>query len=883
MAIDLGDTPVGTPPTPEQQEQIRASIGIASTDSMTFSALSLAGQSVGGAAATNLVNLATTWDTTGNPSMIYGRVTNTNSGATSNLLDLGTVAAGSLFKIDKTGEVNATGTVISTNDFKVGAARHFHHLGRAAIGSPATGIHTLSNAALNDYDRLQFGGTTSLFPAIKRNGVGLDIKLADDSAFASLGASQLSVSDTWNTNISVLGASGTGTIATITFIAQPAVIPIGATIVVASISPAGYNGTFVVTSSTLTSVSYANATTTSYSSGGTIQRIFTAIKANVTDTASNAGSKLLDLQVGGVSKANVDKAGTLSYAGSLLGTAGSFFYMGGTGRGAITALANGVWLLSNSSGSTTTYLAVDEATNTLALRNLGNTQAFRIYNSASASPSVDYDRASFSFASGNLRIAAENSGTVGYATARGIDFAVSGAVRLSILANGSTNFINEAYFLSPLYSFDGTNSYLGLRSSGGINKLFTTSGSTNKSITISPADVAMMTLTQNGVGIGTTNPVADLDIAETWNAPAISVTGASGNGTTAVITFATQATAIPVGSTVVVAGISPAGYNGTFVVTASNLTSVSYLNATTTTYVSGGTVERLFKSIKLNVTDTASNANSLLMDLQVGGLSKFKVDKTGVVTPINVYSGGAVGYALFNDGGLGLRSAAVIGWTAGNALNAQDTILARDAAGILAQRNGTAKQTLRIYNTYTSASIYERAVMDWNGPTPGNLQIGTEFLGSGSGMAARPIDFVTGGVARWQLSAVGDLLASINNTYDIGASGANKPRNGYFGTSIDTPLITSSAAITLNAAAGAAGITIVCTRFRIGGNTASFPALKNVGTRLQAVLADDTGFTNIQGKLTTDTAFTLGAAAATGYITIYDSNNVAYRVWCTPV
>lgn len=42
--------------------------------------------------------------------------------------------------------------------------------------------------------------------------------------------------------------------------------------------------------------------------------------------------------------------------------------------------------------------------------------------------------------------------------------------------------------------------------------------------------------------------------------------------------------------------------------------------------------------IKLNVTDTASNAASLLMDLQVGGVSKFKVDKTGVVTMSNLTS-----------------------------------------------------------------------------------------------------------------------------------------------------------------------------------------------------------------------------------------------------
>lgn len=40
----------------------------------------------------------------------------------------------------------------------------------------------------------------------------------------------------------------------------------------------------------------------------------------------------------------------------------------------------------------------------------------------------------------------------------------------------------------------------------------------------------------------------------------------------------------------------------------------------------------LFTALKLNVTDTASNASSLLMDLQVGGSSKFSVSKIGTVT-----------------------------------------------------------------------------------------------------------------------------------------------------------------------------------------------------------------------------------------------------------
>lgn len=57
-------------------------------------------------------------------------------------------------------------------------------------------------------------------------------------------------------------------------------------------------------------------------------------------------------------------------------------------------------------------------------------------------------------------------------------------------------------------------------------------------------------------------------------------------------------------------------------------TSTPYLNLTQT-WNSSGTV---FTAAVLNVQDTASNANSLLLDLQVATNSKFKVDKQGDAT-----------------------------------------------------------------------------------------------------------------------------------------------------------------------------------------------------------------------------------------------------------
>jgi hypothetical protein len=78
-------------------------------------------------------------------------------------------------------------------------------------------------------------------------------------------------------NITVTGASGDGTNATITFAQQkhPPYLP-GQVINVGSINPGGYNdATATVISCTTTSVTYANATTTGYVSGGTIAVIAT--------------------------------------------------------------------------------------------------------------------------------------------------------------------------------------------------------------------------------------------------------------------------------------------------------------------------------------------------------------------------------------------------------------------------------------------------------------------------------------------------------------------------------------------------------------------------------------------------------------------------------
>lgn len=69
------------------------------------------------------------------------------------------------------------------------------------------------------------------------------------------------------------------------------------------------------------------------------------------------------------------------------------------------------------------------------------------------------------------------------------------------------------------------------------------------------------------------------------------VTGASGTGVTATITFGVQAASpFIIGQSITVSNVNPSGYNGTYTVTGVSNSTVSYASSTQTTYSSGGTI-----------------------------------------------------------------------------------------------------------------------------------------------------------------------------------------------------------------------------------------------------------------------------------------------------
>ena len=89
--------------------------------------------------------------------------------------------------------------------------------------------------------------------------------------------------------ITVTGATGTGTSAILTFSAQASTpFVTGQTITVTGILPAGYNGTYVVTGASTSSVTYANTTTGSLTQQGLVTSPLTYITANISGSGSGS-------------------------------------------------------------------------------------------------------------------------------------------------------------------------------------------------------------------------------------------------------------------------------------------------------------------------------------------------------------------------------------------------------------------------------------------------------------------------------------------------------------------------------------------------------------------------------------------------------------------
>lgn len=204
--------------------------------------------------------------------------------------------------------------------------------------------------------------------------------------------------------------------------------------------------------------------------------------------------------------------------------------------------------------------------------------------------------------------------------------------------------------------------------------------------------------------------------------------------------------------------------------------------------------------------------------------------------------------------GVVINSGQLLGWAPGGAGSPADAILTRDAADTIAQRNGANAQAFRVYNTYTDGSNYERAGITWSANV---CYVGTVEGRAGTGQARTvalyagdSLYFFTAESHRWSMNASGHFIAVADNTYDIGASGATRPRNVYVGTFISAPTWKLGAAGSVTSQADGvwvcydnAGTSFG--RLCFGGTTSAFPCLRRSGSNLLLQGADAVAYAGL--------------------------------------
>ncbi len=186
----------------------------------------------------------------------------------------------------------------------------------------------------------------------------------------------------------------------------------------------------------------------------------------------------------------------------------------------------------------------------------------------------------------------------------------------------------------------------------------------------------------------------------------------------------------------------------------------------------------------------------------------------------------------------------------------------------LEQRNGANAQNFYLYSTYTNASTYARLRLQTGS---GFVQIAAEENSSGT-TPDLYLNSTTGSVllrsvnvTRWTVNTSGHFLAATDNTNDIGASGATRPRDIYAGTSVRGAFVSTGTATTCTGAtigAGSKSNAGFVTATTTGTSTIVITFPVTAPTRWNVHMTDET--TAVDANAVTQTAGTATTATLVG-------------------
>lgn len=322
-----GTTRVLTPPN---ADITLAGINIAQTFAATQTvspavntqAVIVSGYSLTGANAQSIIDLSGTWNTSGQAIAIKLNITDSSSGAASMLMDLQSSSI-SQFSVSRLGAVTCVGqiTVVLTPT----NTRYFNGAGYSLTGASSVNAFEYSGTWNTS------GNPTAFKVNITNTASGATTKLMDLQASA---VSQFSVSKAGDT-------------------VQKGLLTVTQLVVnTGIIASTGYS---LTGSSAVNMVDLAGTWNTS----GTP----TAIKLNITNTGSNAASKLLDLQVGAATQFSVNVAGLVNTKAITMAVASLFTVVAGTNtRAGNAVLVAGTVTVANTTVTANTLVMLTRKT-----------------------------------------------------------------------------------------------------------------------------------------------------------------------------------------------------------------------------------------------------------------------------------------------------------------------------------------------------------------------------------------------------------------------------------------------------------------------------------------------------------------------------------------
>ena len=556
---------------------------------------------------------------------------------------------------------------------------------------------------------------------------------------------------------------------------------------------------------------------------------FTGAKLNITATASNAASLLMDLGTGGgsfVSQFSVRRDGVVNATGSM------------TAAG-VTASSSGLAVLQLSTTASYGF-------------HLARDYVVSWGNNATLNGSLDLILSRRGAA--NLRLGAADVGST------------TSTVTITIATPGVVTWSSHGLSTGTPVFFTTTGALpTGITASTTYYVIFVTDSTFQiaTSVANALAGTAVNTSgTQSGTQTGNRNAITQALSVQ-------SVTGVTNRLGADMLITGSQGTGTGAGGSLIFQ-VAPAGSSG------------SAQNALATALTIDSTRLATFS---LGASFPGGSSGSLPIQISASNYGLYRGTTQGGQAVI-VTCGGTDIFAVGQNSGIGVVNIGPYSW-ASTIGSTADVLLFRDDANKLALRNGTTAQTFRIYGTTdgtnseylqcfydtvnsrfeinmtkTGGSSSNRSVV-YRGPTGA----GSMSCNTGTNIWSVGQDGV--GVF-WNLTSSGHLLTQNDNTYDIGAVSATRPRTIYAGTDIYLGQYIRQAANLLYIVNGAGILQLSNAsntdfgRLQFGGTTSSFPALKRSTTFLQARLADDSAFAGFaSANMQAATAYTVATLPGT--------------------